>query len=59
MNNAGGPAFDLRTFPKNDRARFVRSVTNGKPPDMPPWGDVLAPSDIEALWSYVRTGGKR
>jgi cytochrome c55X len=58
MVNTGGPAFDLRTFPKNDRARFFRSVTNGKPPNMPPWGDVLAPSDIESLWAYVRTGGK-
>ena len=58
MINNGGAAFDLRTFPKNDRARFFHSVTKGKPPDMPPWGDVLAASDIEALWAYVRTGGK-
>jgi len=25
---------------------------------MPPWGDVLSSAEIEALWAYVRTGGK-
>ncbi|HWI14475.1 MAG TPA: cytochrome c [Burkholderiales bacterium] len=48
-------AIDLTTFPKDERARFVDSVTNGKN-TMPPWGDVLSPDDIAALWSYVVTG---
>jgi len=50
-------ALDLATIPKNDRRRFVESVTNGKN-NMPPWGDVLNPNDIEALWAYFSTGEK-
>jgi mono/diheme cytochrome c family protein len=50
-------AIDLRTFPKDERARFVDSVTYGKN-NMPPWGDVLKPDDIAALWAYVLTGGE-
>jgi mono/diheme cytochrome c family protein len=48
-------AFDLRKFPRDQRERFVASVTKGKNA-MPPWGDVLKPEDIEALWLYVTTG---
>ena len=48
-------AIDLTTFPKDERARFIDSVTNGKN-TMPPWGDVLSRDDIAALWSYVVTG---
>ena len=47
-------AIDLGTIPKNDRRRFVESVTNGKN-NMPPWGDVLKPDDVEALWAYFST----
>jgi mono/diheme cytochrome c family protein len=32
-------------------------VTHGKNM-MPPWGDLLDPADIEALWSYVVAGEK-
>ena len=46
---------DLRTFPKDGHDRFVDSVTYGKR-NMPPWEDVLAPTDIEALWAYVSGG---
>jgi mono/diheme cytochrome c family protein len=48
-------AFDLRTFPHDAHERFVNSVTHGKN-QMPPWGDLLKPEDIEALWAYVVTG---
>jgi mono/diheme cytochrome c family protein len=48
-------AFDLRTFPHNDKARFVNSVTNGKNGRMPPWGDVLKPEEIDQLWAYVQS----
>ncbi|MDB5862781.1 MAG: cytochrome c55X [Betaproteobacteria bacterium] len=48
-------AIDLKTFPKDERPRFVDSVTHGKA-GMPPWGDVLKPDDIAALWTYVVTG---
>ncbi len=46
---------DLRTFPRDAQERFVNSVSNGKR-NMPPWDDVLAPAEIEALWSYVVAG---
>src|SRR5262245_15754691 len=48
-------AFDLRKFPPDQRERFVTSVTKGKNA-MPPWGDVLKPEEIEALWLYVIAG---
>jgi mono/diheme cytochrome c family protein len=50
-------AFDLRTFPPDQKSRFVHSVAKGKN-SMPPWGDILSPPDIEALWAYVRAGEK-
>jgi mono/diheme cytochrome c family protein len=50
-------AFDLRKFPRDQHERFVNSVTRGKN-QMPPWGDMLKPDDIEALWAYVLTGGR-
>ena len=49
---------DLATFPRDNPKRFVESVTNGTKA-MPPWGDVLKPEEIQALWAYVVTGDKR
>lgn len=57
MVNAGTSSFDLRKFPHNDHARFINSVTHGKN-TMPAWGDMLEPGEIDALWAYIRTGGK-
>ncbi len=54
MKNSEG-TFDLPTFPKDDKERFVRSVSKGKN-SMPPWEGLLKPDEIEALWVYVRTG---
>ena len=48
-------AIDLATFPRDRPDRFVDSVTNGKN-SMPPWGDVLKPDEIQALWAYVVAG---
>lgn len=48
-------AFDLRNFPRNERERFINSVTRGKN-QMPPWGGLIKPEEIEALWAYVATG---
>src|SRR5712671_7259417 len=48
-------AIDLRTFPRDARARFVDSVTYGKR-NMPSWDDALDPREIEALWAYVVAG---
>ncbi len=54
----GNNAFDLRTFPLDDRARFFNSVTNGKRA-MPPWKGILSEDEISILWAYVGTrGGK-
>ncbi len=50
-------AIDLATIPKDDRQRFIQSVTNGKG-NMPPWGDVLKPEEIAALWAYFSAGEK-
>ena len=48
-------AFDLRNFPRSERERFITSVTRGKN-QMPPWGGLIKPEEIEALWAYVATG---
>ncbi len=56
MVSPGTAAFDLRTFPRDDPERFRDSVTKGHV-DMPAWGDLLGPGDIDLLWDYVRTGG--
>jgi mono/diheme cytochrome c family protein len=51
-------AFDLRSFPPDQHARFVNSVSHGKN-SMPPWAGLLKPEEIEALWAYVVAGEKR
>ena len=48
-----GIGFDLRTFPKDDKARFIRSVTNGTERGMPAWGKVLKPGQLDQLWAYI------
>src|SRR5258708_39966369 len=50
--------FNLKTFPPDQRSRFINSVTNGKKA-MPPWRGQLQSADIEALWSYVVAGEKK
>ena len=56
-NNMKNPpwAIDLATFPRDERARFIDSVTNGVR-NMPPWGDVIKPDGVEALWAYLVAG---
>jgi mono/diheme cytochrome c family protein len=53
-----GGSFDLRTFPPGQFERFANSVIRGKN-NMPPWGEVLQPGDIEALWAYVMAGERK
>jgi mono/diheme cytochrome c family protein len=48
-------AFDLRTFPPDQKSRFLNSVTNGKS-SMPPWGGLFSAAEIESLWAYVMAG---
>ena len=50
-------AFDLRTFPRDDKNRFITSVAKGKN-QMPPWAGLLSAEDIEALWAYTIAGEK-
>jgi mono/diheme cytochrome c family protein len=49
---------DLRKFPSAEKSRFVESVTKGKS-QMPPFGGLFKPEEIEALWAYVMAGEKR
>ena len=48
---------DLRKFPPAEKTRFLDSVTKGKN-QMPPWGHLFKPDEIEALWAYVVAGEK-
>jgi mono/diheme cytochrome c family protein len=57
MINPGTVTYDLRTFPHDQKNRFVNSVITGKGDIMPQWGDKLSLDDIDALWAYVLTGG--
>ena len=52
MVNPGPGIFDLRTFPKEEKSRFVDSVINGKNA-MPSWGDVLDENQVDDLWVYI------
>jgi mono/diheme cytochrome c family protein len=56
--NPGTVSYDLRTFPRDDQARFEESVVNGKNGRMPAWGDLISLEEIDAIWAYVLTGGK-
>jgi mono/diheme cytochrome c family protein len=47
-----GIGFDLRTFPRDDKERFTRSVTKGLRA-MPAWEATLQTSDIDSIWAYV------
>ena len=49
--------FNLRAFPKDQRSRFINSVSNGKNA-MPAWRGQLKPEEIAAIWTYVYTGEK-
>jgi cytochrome c oxidase subunit II len=53
QNNSGGLTFDLRRLTPGDYPRFVTSVLNGKN-KMPPWKGVLAQTEIDRLWAYIR-----
>jgi cytochrome c55X len=52
---ASGAGFDLRSFPKDQRARFERSVTEGLRA-MPAWGNRFTAQELESLWLFVSAG---
>jgi mono/diheme cytochrome c family protein len=51
-------AFDLRTFPPDQKSRFLNSVGKGKN-SMPPFGGIFSADEIESLWAYVMAGEKK
>ena len=51
-------SFDLTKFPRDQKNRFLTSVTKGKG-GMPPWGGLYSADEIEALWAYVVAGEKQ
>ncbi len=51
-----GVSFDLRSFPRDQRERFERSVTKGLRA-MPAWGTTFKPEELESLWLYVSSSG--
>ena len=56
MDYPGG-SFDLRTFPREQYARFASSVTKGKN-NMPPWKDILSDQEITEIWAFVSSRRK-
>jgi mono/diheme cytochrome c family protein len=48
----GAAFYDLRTFPRDDKERFLTSVNKGKRA-MPAWEGVVKPEDVEAIWAYI------
>lgn len=52
MVNPGTSSFNLIEFPKNEKTRFVESLTNGKG-FMPPFGEIFDAEEIEQLWIYI------
>ena len=49
---ASGATFDLLKLRPDER--FDRAVNDGKG-QMPPWGGVLSPEEIDQLWAYLRS----
>ena len=50
--SAGDTTFDLKTFPKNDKPRFISAIVKGMG-SMPAWGDKLSSEEIDLIYSYV------
>lgn len=50
--NPGTSSFNLKSFPRDKKDRFVKSVTEGKG-FMPAMGAALDTEEIEHLWVYI------
>ncbi|MBX9759317.1 MAG: cytochrome c [Beijerinckiaceae bacterium] len=46
--------FDLKELTKDDRARFDRSVRQGKG-QMPAWEGTFSDEEFDAIWAYIRS----
>ncbi len=49
---AGGAFFDLRTFPPDDKPRFLNSIRRGLRA-MPAWEGIVKPHEIESIWLFI------
>ena len=56
MANPAPAAFDLRTFPRSDAARFRDAVLHGKGTAMPAFEGRVSDDEITLLWAYLRGG---
>ncbi|NNF79968.1 MAG: transporter substrate-binding domain-containing protein [Rhizobiales bacterium] len=54
MVNPGTSSFDLRKWSKDKKDEFYTVVRKGKR-NMPAWGDVVTPEELDLLWFYVVT----
>ena len=50
--SSSGAYFDLRTFPRDDKERFLKSMNEGKRA-MPAWKGTVKPEEMEAIWAYI------
>jgi mono/diheme cytochrome c family protein len=50
--SSSGAYFDLRTFPRDDKERFLKSLNEGKRA-MPAWKGIVKPDEMEAIWAYI------
>ncbi|MFN3888814.1 MAG: c-type cytochrome [Beijerinckiaceae bacterium] len=46
--------FDLKALGKDDRARFDRSVREGKG-QMPAWEGTFSDEEFDGIWAYIRS----
>ncbi len=46
--------FDLKELRKDERARFDKSVREGKG-QMPPWEGTFTDEEFDAIWAYIRS----
>jgi cytochrome c55X len=44
--------YDLRSFPRDDKERFLRSVNKGLRA-MPAWEGIVKPEEMESIWLYI------
>jgi cytochrome c55X len=57
MVSIGSGFYDLRTFPADQKERFVQSVNKGIRA-MPAWEGTLKSEEVSDLWAYVLSGQK-
>lgn len=56
--NPGTASFNLKAFPKEEKQRFVKSVSEGKG-FMPAMGELLDTEEIEQVWVYISRHGQQ